>query len=563
MSNEIQSPGRRRWSLLSSLSGYRAGHLGADLAAGALVAAIAVPEQMATARLGGFSPEMGFHAFVAGTIGFALFGANRVLSVGADSTITPIFASSLGLIAASGTPVDAGLAATLSLMVGIIMVLAGLLRLGWIADLLSMPVTTGFLAGIGVHIALSQLPGMLGIPATAGGLPLSIGSILRELGGTNTYTLVIGLAVLGISLGADRWNARIPGALIGLAGATVAVLVFDLGRHGVAVLGPVPGGLPSLSLPNPAFDRLGSLIPLAGLVALVAMVQTAATTRSFPTVRGERPTVNQDFVGVGAGNLVSAVFGAFPVNTSPPRTGVTVEAGGRSQIAGLTAAALVLAVTYAGSGMLAPVPEAALAGILLFIAVRIMRLRTIIEICRNTRAEFLLVVATIVAIVLLPIESGVAIGVVLSLMHGMWTTTRAIPVEFERIPGTTIWWVPNPELKGEILPGIVVVAFQAPLSFLNADEFQRGMHAAITRRSEPMRLVVLEASSIVAIDYTASRALAEVIEHCRSQRIGFAVARLESARAQEAFRRFGLLDLLGPDQLFHSVDEAVRQSANR
>ena len=558
-SNETR-PAPHRWLVLASLSGYRASDLGNDLVAGLVLAAITIPEQMATARLGGFPPEMGFHAFIAAAIGFALFGASRFLSAGADSTITPIFASSLALLAVAGTPAAPGLAAALALMVGAILILGGGLRLGWIADLLSMPVTTGFLGGIALHITVSQLPGLLGIPAPEGSLLRAVAAIAGTLDRANPIALALGAGVFGLMVAAERINPRIPGALIGLAGTTAAVMLLDLERRGVAVLGPMPSGWPELALPSLTLDQLVRLLPLAGIVAIVAMVQTAATTRSFPSDPGIVPAVNRDFIGVGAGNLLAGLFGAFPVNASPPRTAIVAETGGKSQIGGLIAAALVLVLAAFGARLLAHVPQAALAGVLLFVAARILRLRAIVAIFRNTRAEFLLVLVTMMAIVVLPIETGVAVGVVLSLMHGMWTTTRAQPVEFERIPGTTIWWVPNPKLKGEILPGTVVVAFQAPLSFLNAYDFRRGVLAAIARRTEPVERLVLESSSIIAIDYTAATILADVIRQCRAQSIGFSVARLESARAQEAFARFGLLDLLGPDQLFHSVDEAVRSA---
>jgi len=553
------APEHHRWFVLESLRGYRASDIGNDVAAGLLLAAIAIPEQMATARLGGFPPGAGFQTFVAGTIGFALFGANRFLSAGADSTITPIFASSLAVLAAVGTPDYAGLAAALALLVGIMLVLGGLLKLGWIADLLSMPVMTGFMGGIALHIAVSQLPGLLGIPSTHGSMPEAIRGIAQNIGQTNALALAIGLGVLALMIGAEWLNPKIPGALIAVVGATAAVFAFDLERRGIVVLGALPAGLPGLALPDMPLDRLVPLLPLALLITLVAMVQTAATTRSFPSEPGAIPAVNRDFIGVGASNLLAGLLGAFPANSSPPRTAIMAEAGGRSQLGGLVAAAVVVAIAYLGPQLLAHVPQAALAGILMFIAIRILRLRTIIAICRKTRAEFVLVLATVLAIVALPIAEGVAIGVLLSLMHGMWTTTRATPVEFDRIVGTTIWWMPSPRIKGETLPGIVVVAFQAPLSFLNADDFRRGLLATVERRTEPVRLVVLEASSISAIDYTAAGVLADVIQQCHAREIRFAVARLESARAQEAFERFGLVDALGRDRLFHSVDEAVRQ----
>ncbi|HYM03495.1 MAG TPA: solute carrier family 23 protein, partial [Stellaceae bacterium] len=310
-------------------------------------------------------------------------------------------------------------------------------------------------------------------------------------------------------------------------------------------------------------DQLVHLVPLALIIATLVMAQTAATTRSFMSDPGEPPDVNRDFIGVGAGNILAGLFGAFPVNASPPRTAIVSETGGRSQIAGLAAAALVLGLVTFGARLLPHVPQAALAGVLIFIAFRIFRVREMVVIYRQAFEEFVLFVVTMVAIVVLPIETGVAGGIVLSLMHGMWTATRAQLVEFVKVPGTSIWWAPSAGLKGETLLGVVVIAFQAPLSFLNAYEFRRSVLSAIARRPDPPSLVVLEASNIVAIDYTASKILVEVVSHCRASGIAFAVARLESLRAQEALSRFGIIDILGRDRLFHSVDEAVRSLAGK
>jgi SulP family sulfate permease len=559
--NDKTRPNSRPWLLFASLSGYAAGNLHRDLAAGLTLAAIAIPEQMATARLGGFAPEVGFFAFIAGSIAFAAFGTNRFLSAGADSTITPIFAGGLVIWAAAGTPDYAGLAALLALVVGIILIVGGMFRLGWVADLLSVPVTTGFLAGISVHIIVSQLPGLLGIASPDGSLLRRVATIASRLDQANAYSVALGLGVLGLTLLSEWISARIPGALIALLVATAAVLWFGLESRGVSVLGVVPAALPHLALPAVTLDKLLHVVPLALIVSVVVMLQTAATTRSFVSEPGTVPAVNRDFIGVGAGSLLAGLFGAFPVNASPPRTAIVYETGGRSQIAGLLAAGLVLGLVAFGARLLAHVPQAALAGVLLFIGLRIFRIPRIIEVYRRTVEEFVLIIITMIAIVVLPIESGVAIGIVLSLMHGMWTTTRAHPIEFEKVPGTSIWWAPSAKLRGEIPPAVVVVAFQAPLSFLNAYSFKQGVLSVIERRGKQIRLVVLEASSIIAIDFTAAEILAEVIRHCQASGLIFAVARLESVRAQAALSRFGIMDLLGEDHFFHSVDEAIRALA--
>jgi sulfate permease, SulP family len=548
----------QRWPMLRSFASYRASFLASDLVAGLTLVAVAIPEQMATARLGGFSPEVGFFAFVAGSLAFALFGDNRLLSCGADSTITPIFAGSLALLAASGSTDYTALGATLALMVGVVLVAGGAFRLGWIADLLSMPVTTGFLAGIAGHIVISQLPTVLGLPSPGGTMLGGVATLARQLGEANPFTFSIAFGVLVIVALSERINARVPGALIGLCAATAAVLLMGLESRGVTVLGAVAGGLPALAMPDISGGRLADLLQLSLIIALVVMVQTAATTRSFPSDGDEPPDVDRDFVGVGVGSIVSSLFGAFPVNASPPRTAIVSETGGRSQVAGLVAAGVVAALVAFGAGLLRHVPHAALSGVLLFIALRIIRLHQISAIYRQSFGEFLLVVTTTAAIIVLPIQQGVAIGIVLSLLHGIWSTARARVVVFERVPGTSVWWPSSPQLRGVKEPGIIVAGFASPLSFLNAYRFRQDMLNALRSTASGTRLIVLEATGILDIDFTAARILSDVIRRCHADGITFTMARLESIRAQDAVARFRIEEALGPGRIFRSVDDAIR-----
>jgi MFS superfamily sulfate permease-like transporter len=545
--------------VFQSLWGYRLDLVPGDLIAGLTLAAIAIPEQMATARLGGFAPQIGFLAFVAGSLGFAILGGNRFLSCGADSTITPIFAGGLALFAASGSPNYLPLATALALLVGGLLIAGGLLRLGGIANLLSIPVTVGFLAGISLHILVSQMPGVLGLPAPGGSILQKIAVLAQHLREANLYTVAIGLGVLAVVAASEAVSAKIPGALIGLIAATFGVIAGGLESKGVSVVGSVPATLPTPSLPNIDADQWPKLVPLSLLIAIVVMVQTAATTRAFPSQTGKPADVDRDFLGAGAGSILAGLFGAFPVDASPPRTGIVAETGGQTQMSGLIAAGIVLALSVFGATLLKHVPNAALGGVLLFVALRIIRFRQIAMIFRQSMPEFFLIVATAAAIILLPIEQGVAIGIVLSLLHGIWSTTRTRLVVFERVPGTTIWWPASAHIAGERIAGVLVVGLQAPLAFLNASTFHADL-LAMLQKTKP-HLLVLEAAAIPEIDFTAAQLLLDLFTQCREQGINVAVARLESLRAQDAFERFGLYDVLPRDHVFHSVDEAVRALA--
>ena len=523
------------------------------------LAAIAIPEQLATARLVGMPPMSGLFAFAAGSLAFAAFGANRLMSVGADSTIAPIMAATLAGIAAAGTAHYAGVAATLALLVGVVLLLTSPLRLGWVADLLSIPVTTGFLAGISVHIIVGQLPTILGVNAPPGDLIVQLAKIVQELPHANPYPVAIALGVLGVSLVAEQLNRRIPGALIGLAASGFAVWQLALERHGVSVLGALPIAPPAMTLALPSWSEFTRLLPLSLIVALVCMMQTAAVVQSFPSDPGRQENVSRDFAAVGAGSILAALLGAFAVNSSPPRTAVVAESGGRSQLSGLLAIAFVAVLVLLAAGAFAFVPHAALSGVLVFIGMRIFRVPLMRRIYQRNRHEILLVVASAALVVILPIDTGVSMSIVLSLLHSIYIIARPHCTELTRVPGTTVWWTLGKGETGEREPGILVFAFGAPINFINVNYLLARLMNAIAATAPPCRLVVIEANGVIDVDFTGSQILQRAVDDLRRRGIDVAVARLESERAVKAAARTGLIEAIGAHRVFLSVEEAIVQ----
>ena len=554
--------GGKRWG--DVMRGYRQGilpastqEMGHDLVAALAVAAVAIPEQIATARLAGMPATAGLLVFVVGSLGFYFLGSNRFLSVGADSTIAPIFAASLALLAASGTPHYMALCAMFALLVGSIVVAAGIFRMGWIARLLSVPVITGFLAGIAIHIVVSQLPALLGIARGQGEFFGTVSALVQNLSHFNPITLAIGISVFAITFVCEKIDMRLPGALIAMILASLAIWSMGEAGHGVATLGLVQLGPLAATVPRLAYPDFANLLPLALIVALVVMIQTAATSRSFPDAV-DGVDINRDLLGVGFGNILSGVFGGFPANGSPPRTAIVAESGGRSRLAGLCAAIVVGSFLAFGLRLLATVPLAALAGLLMFVAQRIFRFETIRSVAERSRAEFVLLFITATAIVVLPIAIGVGLGIALSLLHGVWTITQTRAVSFEQVPDTTIWWPASQKSKGSTRAGVVVVGFQAPLFFLNAETFRKTLEEAVLGASQPVTAIILEASSIVEIDFTGAQTLIATIHFWNDRGVAFYVTRLESLRAQQAIEKYDVLPLLGAAQTFHSVDDAMR-----
>jgi MFS superfamily sulfate permease-like transporter len=544
--------------VFASLRGFQSAWLPDDALAGMLLAATALPQQLATARLAGLPPSIGLIAFIGGTLGFAVFGTNRFLSCGADSTIAPIFAGGLAAMTITGATDYAHAASLLALLVGGILVIAALVRAGWVADLLSAPVITGLLAGIAVHIAVGQLAVILGVPDASGSLLRRLLLFAGHLPDTRPAALAIGACVLAIALLTERLEPRVPGALIGVILAIVAVPTCNLVQHGVVLLGEIPPVIPRPELPTIAsVTEIEQLLPLALIIALVCMMQSATVLRSFPSSPGGPRHVSRDFGGVGAGCILAGLFGGFAVNASPPCTSVVAEGGGHTQVAGMVAVVIAAALALFGRPILAIIPQAALGGLLVSVAIRIFRLNEMTRIARYGGSEIILVIASAALVILLPIQDGMLAAIVLSLVHSFTIIARPLCTELLRVPGTTIWWPPQEATAEKREPGVLVFALAAPLNFTNASFVCGRLAEVIAARPTPPRLVVLEASGMIDIDYTGSRVLQQTIARLRNDGMVVALARLSAERAYKQAALTGLIETLGAEMAFRSVEDAV------
>jgi high affinity sulfate transporter 1 len=517
---------------------------------------IAIPEQLATSRLAGMPPITGLYAFIAGTILFALLGSNPQMSVGADSTIAPLFAVGVAHLAATGSPRYVDLVGILAVMVGVLVALVGLLRLGWIAEFLSAPIITGFMAGVAVIIVVHQLPDLFGLQSVSGSTLHRIGVVASHLDHTNGWALGIGLVVFVIVVSAEKIDRRLPGALVGLVASTLVVWAFGLHAHGVAILGTIAHGAPRFGLVGLSWSTLGSIVPIAAVVALVVVSQSAATTRAFADQGGYEVDVGRDFLGVGAGSIVAGISGSFPVDASPARTAAVASAGGRTQVTGL-GAALVVAALIPAAGLLKYVPLATLAAVLIFVATRIFHVKDLYSIARFDLFEFGLSVVTLLTVALVGVEQGIAVAVGLAILDRTRLSARPQLHVLGRIPGTTSW-APLSSAEGSTqVPGVLAVLFATPLWYANATHFCSQLKLARRRAVGTPQAVVLDAIGMSDIDYTGSRALREALDSFDREHATFAVARA-GAHMRESLTRSGLLHRIGEDHFFDSVDEAVK-----
>jgi MFS superfamily sulfate permease-like transporter len=553
------------------LRDYRSSWLAADLFAGLALVAVALPSQMATARLANLPAAAGLYAFVAGSLLYAVLGTKRHLSVGADSTIAPVLATAAAAVAAVGTARYAAAMAFTALLVGALLIAVGLFRLGWISEFLSTPVVTGVLAGIAIEIVVRELPVILGVK---GGGTTTIGRLRRlaeQVGHTNGWSVGIAVGVLALIVIAQRTDRRLPGALAGLVLSIVAVEALGLApHHGVAVLGAVQGGLPHIGLPSASWSQLRLMVGPVLTVTFVCIAQTAATVRgtSVRAVSREVSSApssgassaasdfNRDLIGVGAGSVAAGLMGAFAVDASPPNTAIAAGSGSRSQLASVIAAAVVLLVVLMATAPLAHVPQATLGATLVFIATKLFRAGELRTVLRFDRLEFGLATATLLVVAVVGIEQGVALAMVLSLADRTRRSARPRDAVLGRDPGTDHWIPVDIGQPTEQVPGALVYLVYAPLWYGNADYFQSRVRQLVGSASCPVRAVVLDANGMSDIDYTGLQSLRELANELNRDKVAFGVARA-SHLVHHDLKRGTLLQQIGADHLFTSVDAAV------
>jgi SulP family sulfate permease len=546
----------KSWPVVPSLRGYRISWLGPDVLAGLTLVAIAVPEQMATARLANMPAVTGLYAFVAGSVVFALIGRSKQMSVGADSTIAPIIAAGVAAVAVVGTPDYTHLVSFLAVMVGAFVLMVGLFRFGWIAELFSTPVITGVLAGIAVEIVVRQLPPILGL---TGGGTTTIGrvrDVVDQLGHSNGWSIGIAVVVFAIIIVAEHLDRRIPGALIGLVASVVFVASAGLIARGVQVVGTVHGGLPSFAVPSASLLQARHLLIPALTIAFIVVAQTAATVRASTAGAPATQDFNVDLVGIGAGSLVAGVSGSFAVNSSPPRTGIVTASGGRSQLTSLVAAVVVIGVVLFATGLLKDLPKATLGAILLFVASRLFRIKVLRGILAFSGWEFAVAVLTGLMVAVVGIEQGVVLAMVLSLADRTRRAARPAVAVLGREVGTDHWIPTDVGRATQAVPGVLVFLIYGPLWYGNADYVRLRVQTLVTEATTPIHGLVLDANGVSDVDFTGAQALGALISELKQAGVRTVIAR-SSHIVHHDLKHSGVLAIVGVDGLRDSIEEAV------
>ena len=509
------------------LSGYQGAWLRHDLAAGLSVAAIALPVGIAYADLAGVPAVVGMYSAIFPLFAYALFGSSRQLMTGPDAATCIIVAASLSPLAGGDPELYATLLLSLTLMTGLLYLFAGSIRLGFIANFLSQPILTGYLNGIALLIIVGQLPKLLGYPGTEEQFFRKVIEVFERFDQSHWPTAALGSGMVVVLVLVMRFLPRLPGAFIVVALSIGLVAGLDLQQQGVAVLGEVPGGLPSLVLPGFGHGGFNDIFGAAAGIVLVSFTSGVLTAKSFARRNGYHINANQELIGFGACNLASGLAQGFPVTGADSRTAVNNAMGGKTQLAGIVAGGTMLLILFFFTAPLAYVPTAALAAVILVAAVGLFDLADLRSLFRMSYREFLMSVATTLGVLVLGVLPGVLLAVALSLMWLLSVGSRPNDAVLGKVPEHKGFHNLADYPEAKTIPGLLLYGFDSDVVFYNADYFKARVHAAVAAQKTPVEWVVVDASPINIIDVTGLRKLDELRVELAAEGVSVYYARVK------------------------------------
>jgi len=547
---------------LATIRSYRGRDLRGDLVAGLAVTALLVPQGMAYAELAGLPAVTGLYTTVIALLAYAVFGPSRILVLGPDSALAPlILATILPLVGAGGDPAKAiALASAMAVIMGVICVVSGLAHLGVITELLSKPLRVGYLNGVAVVVVVSQLPKLFGFSVTAESTPARLKELVVGVldGRTNAAALAIGLACLVLLFAFKALAPKVPAVLIAVVGATVAVVVFDLVAHGVAVVGPVPKGFPAPALPAFDLGEIGRLTLAAFGMAFITLADTSALSRTFALKYGRKVDPDQEIVALGAANLAAGFFQGFPVSGSASRTAVAEAAGGKSQAVGVVGAlAIILLLLFAG-GLTTYLPQASLAAIVIVAGTALFDLSTMRWLWRVRRSELVLCLVALLGVAIVGVLQGIVIAIVLSLLAFLQRVWRPYDATLGRVSGRHGYHDVKRHPDARQVPGMIVFRFDAPVFFANAEHFTRAVKKHVAERGEPVRHVIIAGEPITDIDTTGAESLRNLMDDLAADDVTFAFAELKGP-VKDRLRSYGAFKEIGKKNFFSTIGHAITE----
>jgi high affinity sulfate transporter 1 len=554
---------RRDWILkavpdIAVARTYQLSWLKSDLAAGAALSAVLIPAGMAYAEAAGLPAVTGLYASVVPMVAYALFGPSRIIIVGPDSSLAPMIAAALLPLAGREPSRAVALAGVLAILIGIFLIGGRIFRLGFVTGLLSKPIRVGYLNGIALAVMVSQLPRLLGMTVSGDSLAAkateTAGAVLR--GGTNPVALLFGAATLAVIVAGRFLPWKVPGVLLAVAASTAAAAALDL-KDAMPMVGALPSGLPAPALGGITYhDVVGLIGPAAG-IALIAFADTSALSKSLAGRGGVHTSGNTEMGALGIANVASGMLGGFPVCGSSSRTPIALDAGARTPLSGIVAAALVVVFMTALPGVTAFLPTTTLAAVVIVAAASLVDIKTLLRLVRMSRVETALLVATFLGVAFVGVLQGIVIAIALSLIafiRRAWDPYRTELASLEDVPG---YHDISRHPEGQRVPGLVIARFDAPLFFANGAVFAEHIRSLVANSPGPVKCVIVAAEAITDLDTTALDDLVELDDELAGQGISLVFAELKGP-VKDRLLKFGVSSRFGPDHFFPTVNNAVR-----
>jgi high affinity sulfate transporter 1 len=550
---------RLRWLPgLRILSRYKAAWFLHDVVAGLVLATMLIPVGIAYAIASGLPGIYGLYATIVPLLVYALFGPSRILVLGPDSALAAVI---LGVVVplSSGDPLRAvTLASMMAIVSGAICILAGIVRLGFVTELLSKPIRYGYMNGIALTVLISQVPKLFGFSIESEGPLRSLWTIAAAIveGRTNWVAFTIGIGTLVVILLLQN-NKRLPGILIAVVGATAIVGMLDLGAHsGVAVLGPLPQGLPSFALPWLSYNDIVPVLIGGAAIALVSFADTSVLSRAYAARMGEHVDPNQEMVGLGAANLATGFFQGFPISSSGSRTPVAEAAGARTQLTSVVGALAIAFLLLVAPNLLQHLPTAALAAVVIGAALGLLEVTDLKRIYRIQRWEFWLSIVCFVGVAVLGVIPGIGLAIAIAVIEFLWDGWRPHSAVLGRAQGVKGYHDITRYPDARQIPGLVLFRWDAPLFFANAEFFKERVLEAVAKSPMPVRWLVVAAEPVTSVDVTAGDTIAELDKMLHEMGIEFCFAELKDP-VKDKLKRFGLFAQLGENYFFPTVGAAV------
>jgi high affinity sulfate transporter 1 len=544
---------------LQVISSYRRRWLVKDVIAGVVLTTLLVPQGMAYAELAGLPPITGLYTSIMCLLGYAAFGPSRILVLGPDSSLGPMIAATiLPLIAANGDAERAvALASVLAIMVAAIMIVAAVGKLGFIADLISKPTMIGYMNGLALTILVGQLPKLFGFKVEADGLIGEIAGFAKGLanGEVVAAAAAVGIAGIAVILVLGRWLPKLPAVLIMVVLAIASTSVFDLADHGVSLVGVLPRGFPPLTIPSVRLSDLGPLFAGAAGIALVSLADTISTASAFAARTGQEIHGNGEMIGIGAANLAAGLFQGFPVSTSGSRTAVAERSGAKTQLTGVTGAALIIAMIVLVPGLFRNLPQPALAAVVITASLSLADIPATVRLWRQRKAEFALSIAAFLGVALLGVLPGIAIAVGLSILNVFRRTWWPYETVLGRVEGLEGYHDTRSYPAAEQLPGLVIYRFDAPLIFANAKTFRDEIRRLASTEPKPT-WILIAAEPVTDVDTTAADLLTELDQALNAQDISLVFAELKDP-VRRKIERYGLTATIDPHHFFPTIAAAI------